>query len=809
MKKLKQLFKRAASGALAAITISAGVPPAMAASFSLVKSATGYTYLSEHAKYPEIHMATIASNGGEYAGLPAYCLEFYEHMADEDQSLSSSSLSDYLSKNCSETAAQGIRCASIFGYPNYNNGADAIDNYIATQCIIWEYALGYRASADGDNPLAGLNGTLSADEQDKQKTLRSLLNSSSFDIRQRFWNYTIKSNADAASAYRAILNNIKYYVSNIKPSFQDESVTLNWSEENQRYEAVLTDTNGALNNGWYWKASCDNSNVKFSYSGNTMTVYSAVRVSNATITMTKVLPTEAKAVMTLERESKQTMLVGTYPVSSDTFTIPMTTAEQKWKATVTKVDADTGTAQGDASLDGAVYTLYKNGTAVQTYTIQNGTFTTDEYLCTEEDGVYTLKETTAPEGYQLNSMVYQLTTSASHYADGSNSFQVTVSDDVIKDKIQVKKYAYNQISDEKQNETGATFRVWLKSVGSYDKAGETVRDVITIGADGTGTSKELPYGTYCIQQDSGWDGYDVDNTVYEATINSNGTTVTEDSGGKSLEIYNNIWTGTLNIVKVDGDTSESLAGAEFLLTGSDGSEVTGITDQDGKLSFENLIYGVTYTWKEIEAPKGYLLDEENTGTWTVAKHDDATTITCENYRRPGSIAVTKQDANGEPLAGCTFLLEYLDGDTWKPVAYRNNSIITQGGCTSEGLSDGCLTTDSTGVITFEGLWADSSLKYRLTEVAAPEGYELLSEPVFEGVLPAEYDENEVSAEPDEVKDGTAYFYDISFTVHNGQAYTMPMTGGNGFPLLPLAVVLMALGGAIGIYVKSKKWRNEK
>lgn len=131
MKKLKQLFKRAASGALAAITIAAGVPPAMAASFSLVKSATGYTYLSEHAKYPEIHMATIASNGGEYAGLPAYCLEFYEHMADEDQSLSSSSLSDYLSKNCSETAAQGIRCASIFGYPNYNNGADAIDNYIA------------------------------------------------------------------------------------------------------------------------------------------------------------------------------------------------------------------------------------------------------------------------------------------------------------------------------------------------------------------------------------------------------------------------------------------------------------------------------------------------------------------------------------------------------------------------------------------------------------------------------------------------------------------------------------------------------
>ena len=488
-----------------------------------------------------------------------------------------------------------------------------------------------------------------------------------------------------------------------------------------------------------------------------------------------------------------------------TTTASMTNTWKYWRAAVTKVDAETGTAQGDASLEGAEYTLYKSGSAVKTYTVKNGSFTTDLYPCTDSDSVYTLKETKAPPGYTLDETVYKLTTSYSHYTAAESTIKVTVSDQVIKGTVQLDKQAVNTVSGAKQPEKGATFQVWLKSAGSYEKTKAAERDVITIGEDGKGVSKELPYGVYCIRQVTGWEGYDMDETIYEAAITTQGETVTKDVNKDDLAIENNIWLGTLSILKVDGDTKEPLAGAEFTLTGTDDSEVILVTDEQGEAVFENLVYGVDYTWTETKAPKGYLLNEDNTGTWSVSKHDDSVEITCEDYRCPGSITVTKQNAGGEPLAGAVFLLEYLDGDTWKPVTGRSDDVVTKGACTSEGLTDGQLTTDESGKVTFSGLWADDSLKYRLTEVKAPEGYELLKEPVFKGVLPVSYDAEKVSAEPEEIIGGTAYFYNPTFTVTNGHVYEMPMTGGRNLPLTPLGAVMILLAMTpIIFYFKNRR-----
>ena len=491
-----------------------------------------------------------------------------------------------------------------------------------------------------------------------------------------------------------------------------------------------------------------------------------------------------------------------------TATAIMTNTWKHWRATITKVDAETTTAQGNGSLDGAQYTLYKNGTAVKTYTIKNGTFTTDYYPCTESNSVYTLKETKAPTGYTLDSTVYTLTTNYGDYSKAQNTVSLTVKDTVIKGKIQIEKYAHNTVSGSKTPEKGATYQVWLKSAGSYAKAKTAERDVITIGSDGKGISKSLPYGTYCLKQLSGWTGYNEDETTYEVSVSSNGTTVVKNTSGKSLVFYNEIWTGELTILKVDGDTKTALSGAEFTLTGSDGSKVTAITGTDGKVIFSDLVYGVTYTWKETTAPKGYLLNEENTGTVSVDKDNATIEVTCENFRREGEIVVTKVNGGGDSLPGCTYLLEYKKNGTWTPVSKRVASSVTAGGCTSTSLKNGCVTTDETGVASFTGLLADGSIQYRLTEVAAPEGYSLLTEPVYEGTLPVAADKNSASSSAEEIIGNTAYFYRLPVTVTDGHIYTVPRTGGSGNNLFILGLMAMFTAGAMFLFNHKTKKKKE-
>ena len=61
---------------------------------------------------------------------------------------------------------------------------------------------------------------------------------------------------------------------------------------------------------------------------------------------------------------------------------------KKFKAEVKKADSENINAQGDATLSGAIYGLYRDGERIATYTTdENGHFITDEFIC----GSYTLQ----------------------------------------------------------------------------------------------------------------------------------------------------------------------------------------------------------------------------------------------------------------------------------------------------------------------------------------------------------------------------------------------------------------------------------
>ena len=53
---------------------------------------------------------------------------------------------------------------------------------------------------------------------------------------------------------------------------------------------------------------------------------------------------------------------------------------------------------------------------------------------------------------------------------------------------------------------GATFQLFLKSAGSFDKAKDSERDTLICDEKGYAKSKKLPYGTYTVHQTYGWEG---------------------------------------------------------------------------------------------------------------------------------------------------------------------------------------------------------------------------------------------------------------------------------------------------------------
>lgn len=332
-----------------------------------------------------------------------------------------------------------------------------------------------------------------------------------------------------------------------------------------------------------------------------------------------------------------------------------------------------------------------------------------------------------------------------------------------------------------------------------DEAGALTAERDTT-ADGTLTLSNIPLGSYTIQETTTPEGYVPDPTL--RTVN-----ITEDGQTVQISVENTPIRGSLEIIKKDVYDEIPLMGAGFRLYDSAGTQVAeGYTNAEGKLSFEGLALG-NYTFREFKAPKGYILDE-SVHTFTISDVGAPITKTVTNMRRPGTLIVKKQNANGSPLEGAAFLLEYStdDGSTWKPVFYRAGNEVARGACTTLGLDGGQLTTGADGKATFTGLRADGIILYRLTETKAPPGMSLLGSCIMVGTLPVESDN--INAEDSEVFDSKAFHYTLEVTATDASQYRLPETGGDdGLKILPFAMMFMTAPIIFTFITKTKKEKN--
>lgn len=350
--------------------------------------------------------------------------------------------------------------------------------------------------------------------------------------------------------------------------------------------------------------------------------------------------------------------------------------------------------------------------------------------------------------------------------ENGKTYEVTLTNEL--------KYAQLKIvkTSEDGNVAGFTFKVTRLADG-YSKtyttsaAGEIITDQMPVYVDADATQLY----EYKVEEINVPDKY--------RTPDAQTVTLTY---GQTAEVsfYNKISRGTLEILKVDHDGVTPLEGATFEITDADGNVIaTETSGPDGKIKVDSILYG-QYHWSEVEAPKGYDLDD-TVHDFAIEYDEQVVEVTQENTPSVGSITAKKIDADGNAMPGVEFTLEYStdDGATWAPVEARaEDSKPSIGGCTS-AVVDGALVTDENGVATFNGLQVDNqtvTITYRLTETGTKSGNTLLAAPMFIGSLPQVLD------------DGTE-IVDVTVTAVNNQNYTLPSSGGNGMVSVPVGIAL--------------------
>ena len=404
-------------------------------------------------------------------------------------------------------------------------------------------------------------------------------------------------------------------------------------------------------------------------------------------------------------------------------------------------------AQGDGTLSGAVYGIYRNGELVDTYTTdENGYFKTKEYVC----GNYTVQEISPSEGYLLDETMYPVGAETENYSIEHNPISMTVTEDVLKGKISIIKHSDDGSTQIETPEVGAEFEVYLKSSGSYEAANDSEKDYLVCDENGYAQTKMLPYGIYVVHQIKG-----LENTEqmedFEVNISENEKEyfyLLNDAVKKTFVKIVKKGAETGNIIPVSGigfkvwDCANSEYVSQEINYPSEMILNTFYTDESGSLMLPNeLVYG-DYELHEVQSAEGYVLDK-NPVPFTIDGSVETVVVEKTNTAQKGKISVQK---TGNVFASVTALGSaiYIDENgevhesgqtTYTPVFAKGN---LSGAVFQVIASEDIITLDGS-VIPADGLISEISLaenmsakfdtalpfgKYYVQEIATDEHYVL-------------------------------------------------------------------------------------
>ena len=555
-----------------------------------------------------------------------------------------------------------ISLLAYYGYQYNENGYDHSNNiwYVVTQVMIWRTT----------NPESNIY-------------------------------FTSTLNGSKTNKYDSYVQEIENLVANhyTKPSFESNITTSVGST------ITLNDNNNVLSN---FKLTSTSDNISASISGNTLSI-TANNVGEGTITLEKkATKYEIPPIVYFSDHSQNVMRVGAYDPVYSKLTLKV------YGGTVTpeKEDVETKTneAQGEATLGGAVYGIYKeDGTKVGTVTTNEKGTNKSDYL--PSLGRYYLLEEKASTGYTLDSTKYYF-----EITEDNLNPTVKVYEQVIRRDFEITKVYASDETKIMTPEVNVKF-------GVYDKNDKLVSEYTT---DEQGNFEfNLPYGTYTVKQLTTTSGHE---KIKDFTIE-----VKEVGGVIKKVISNAEITAKLRVVKIDSVTKEVIkrAGIKFKIIDTKTNEQVCQTttypkqticefetDENGEFITAYPLQTGTYKLEEIDqAIDGYLWNKESL-EFTIDENsklredsDYGIIFDTQFSNTPvkGEVKIKKVGEVAELIEGegYTYVKRNLSGIKFG--LYQDGKLVKEG------------STDKDGNLTFEKLDLGN---YCIKEISTKEGYVL-------------------------------------------------------------------------------------